>query len=110
VIAVDDSTKKKAGRHLAGVGHYRNGAGSARQEYRTRRGLNFVWGRMRVPVPGWPGQKVRVPMGLSLYLKEEPARTLKVPYPARSALAREIVDFVAAQLPTRQLRVLGDGG
>jgi len=110
VLEVDDSTKKKAGRHIEGVGHYRNGAGSARQEYRTLRGLNFVWGIMRIPVPGWPGQKVSVPLGLSLYLKAEQARKLQHPYQSRSALAREIVDFVATQLPTRQVRVLGDGG
>jgi hypothetical protein len=110
VLIVDDSTKKKAGRHIEGIGHYRNGAGSARQEYRTLRGLNFVWGLMRVPVPGWPGQSVSVPIGLSLYLKEEQADKLQRPYQTRSALAREIVDFVATQLPTRQIRVLGDGG
>jgi len=110
VIEVDDSTKKKAGRRIEGVAPYRNGAGSARQEYRTLWGLNFVWGMMRVPVPGGPGQKVSVPIGLSLYLKEEQARKLTLPYQSRSALAREIVDFVAAQLPTRQIRVLGDGG
>jgi hypothetical protein len=110
VLSVDDSTKKKAGRQIEGVGHYRNGAGSARQEYRTLRGLNFVWGQMRIPVSGWPGQSVSVPIGLSLYLKEEQARKLHVPYQSRSALAREIVDFVAAQLPTRRIRVLGDGG
>ena len=91
VLVVDDSTKKKAGRQIEGVGHYRNGAGSARQEYRTLRGLNFVWGMMRVPVPGWPGQHVSVPIGLSLYLKEEQARQAAasrispaVPWPARS--------------------------
>ena len=110
VLHVDDSTKKKAGRQIEGIGHYRNGAGSARQEYRTLRGLNFVWGQMRVPVPGWPGQSVSVPIGLSLYLKEEQARKLNVPYQTRSALAREIVDFVAAQLPMRRIRVVGDGG
>jgi hypothetical protein len=110
LLIVDDSTKKKAGRHIEGVGHYRNGAGSARQEYRTLRGLNFVWGILRVPVPGWPGHSVSLPIGLSLYLKEEQARKLNLPYQSRSALAREIVDFVAAQLPTRQIRVLGDGG
>src|SRR4249920_334007 len=110
VLLVDDSTKKKAGRQIEGVGHYRNGAGSARQEYRTLRGLNFVWGQMRIPVPGWPGQRVSVPIGLSLYLKEAQARKMRVPYQTRSALAREIVDFVAAQLPTRRIRVLGDGG
>jgi Transposase DDE domain len=110
VLLVDDSTKKKAGRQIEGVGHYRNGAGSARQEYRTLRGLNFVWGQMRVPVPGWPGQSVSIPIGLSLYLKAEQAQKLNVPYQTRSALAREIVDFVAAQLPRRRIRVLGDGG
>jgi hypothetical protein len=110
VLMVDDSTKKKAGRQIEGVGHYRNGAGSARQEYRTLRGLNFVWGQMRVPVPGWPGQSVSIPIGLSLYLKKEQADKLQLPYQTRSALAREIVDFVAAQLPTRRIRVVGDGG
>jgi hypothetical protein len=110
VLIIDDSTKKKAGRQIEGVSHYRNGAGSARQEYRTLRGLNFVWGQMRVPVPGWPGRSVSVPIGLSLYVKEEQARKLQLPYQTRSALAREIVDFVAAQLPTRRIRVLGDGG
>jgi hypothetical protein len=109
-LMVDDSTKKKAGRQIEGVGHYRNGAGTARQEYRTLRGLNFVWGQMRVPVPGWPGKQVSIPVGLSLYLKEEQARELNVPYQTRSALAREIVDFVAAELPTGRIRVVGDGG
>jgi hypothetical protein len=109
-IVVDDSTRKKAGRQIEGIGHYRNGAGTARQEYRTLRGLNFVWGLMRVPVPGWPGQSVSVPIGLSLYLKAEQADKLQLPYQTRSALAHEIVDFVAAQLPTRRIRVLGDGG
>jgi hypothetical protein len=109
-IIVDDSTKKKAGRKIAGVACYRNGAGSARQEYRTLWGLNFVWALMRVPLRCWPGQSVSVPIGLSLYLKEEQARKLQLPYQSRSALAREMVDFVAAQLPHRPIRTLGDGG
>jgi hypothetical protein len=110
VIEVDDSTKKKAGVHIEGVDRYRNGAGSARQEYRTLRGLNFVWGIMRVPLPLWPTHCLSVPIGLSLYLKEAQARKLEFPYHSRSALAREIVDFVAAQLPGRRIRLLGDGG
>ena len=110
VIEVEDSTKKKAGTHIEGVAHYRNGAGSARQAYRTLRGLNFVWGILRVPLPGWPGQCVSVPLGLSLSRKEEQAPQLNVPSHSRSALAREIVDFVAAHLPTRSIRVLSDGG
>jgi DDE superfamily endonuclease len=110
VIECDDSTKKKAGQHIEGVARYRNGAGSARQEYRTLCGLNFVWGIMRVPLPWWPGHWLSVPIGLSLYLKEAHAQKLPLSYRSRSALAREIVDFVAAQLPGRRIRVLADGG
>ena len=110
VIEFDDTTKKKAGRHIEGVACYRNGAGSARQEYRTLRGLNFVLGVMRVPLARWPGHSVTVPIGLELYLKEEQARQHHLPYRPRSALARAMVDFVATQLPGRQIRALGDGG
>ena len=109
-IIVDDSSKKKAGRQIEGVACYRNGAGSARQEYRTLWGLNFVWAIVRVPLRCWPGHSVSVPIGLSLYLKEEQARKLQLPSQSRSALAREIVDFVAAQCPQRPVRPLGDGG
>jgi len=107
---VEDSTKKKAGRQSEGGGHYRNGAGTARQEYRPLRGLNCGWGQMRVPAPGWPGKQVSVPLGLSLYLKAEQARKRHVPSQTRRALARESVDCVAAELPPRRIRVLGDGG
>jgi hypothetical protein len=65
---------------------------------------------MRMPLRWWPGHGVSVPIGLSLYLKKPQARKLGQPYRSRSALAREIVDFVAAELPTRALRVVGDGG
>jgi hypothetical protein len=37
-IIFDDTTKKKAGTHIEGLGRYRNGAGAARQEDRTLRG------------------------------------------------------------------------
>jgi hypothetical protein len=110
VVEFDDSTKKKAGRHIEGVACYRNGAGSARQEYRTLRGLNFVLGVMRLPLPWWPGHCVTLPIGLELYLKEEQARRYHQPYRSRSALARTILDFVAAQLPERPIRALADGG
>jgi hypothetical protein len=37
-VSFDDTTKKKAGTQIEGLARYRNGAGSARQEYRTLRG------------------------------------------------------------------------
>jgi hypothetical protein len=110
VLECDDSTKKKSGRHIEGATSYRNGAGTARQEYRTLWGLNFVWVIMRIPLSAWPGHRLSVPVGLSLYLKEPQAKRLQLTYRSRSALAREIIDFAADQLPGRAIRVLVDGG
>lgn len=109
-IRLDDATMKKTGRHIEGAAHYRNGAGTARQEYRTLWGLNFVWAIMRLPLQRWPGHHLSLPIGLELYLKEDLATTLKVPYRSRSALGRRILDHVAAVVPTRHVRVATDGG
>lgn len=80
----DDTTKKKAGRHIEGRDRYRHGAGSARQEYRTLQGLNFVLGLMRIPLPRWPGHCLSVPIGLELYFKPAQAQKLGMPYRSRS--------------------------
>jgi DDE superfamily endonuclease len=109
-ISCDDTTKKKAGTQIEGLARYRNGAGSARQEYRTLRGLNFVLGVMHIPLTRWPGHCLSVPVGCELYLKEPQAQSLNVPYQSRSQLTRAILDFVAEQLPGRSIRSLADGG
>ena len=109
-VIFDDTTKKKAGTHIEGLARYRNGAGSARQEYRTLRGLNFVLGVMRIPLTRWPGHSLSVPVGLELYLKPAQAQQLNMPYRSRSQLARDILDFVAQQVPGRPIRSLADGG
>lgn len=109
-VSFDDTTKKKAGTHIEGLARYRNGAGSARQEYRTLRGVNFVLGIMHIPLTRWPGHYLSVPVGCELYLKEPPAQSLNVPYQSRSQLARAILDFVAEQVPGRSIRSLADGG
>ena len=109
-VAFDDTTKKKAGTHIEGLARYRNGAGSARQEYRTLRGLNFVLGVMRIPLTRWPGHSRSIPVGLELYLKPAQAQKLHVPYRSRSQLARDILDGIARQWPTRHICSLADGG
>ena len=109
-VRLDDATMKKTGRHIQGAAHYRNGAGTARQEYRTLWGINLVWAIMRIPLTRWPGHHLSLPIGLELYLKEPLANKLKLPYHSRSALARRIVDHMAAALPTRAIRVATDGG
>ena len=109
-VSFDDTTKKKAGTQIEGLARYRNGAGSARQEYRTLRGVNFVLGIMHIPLTRGPGHFLSVPVGCELYLKEAQAQQLNVPYRSRSQLARDILDFLATQVPGRPIRSLADGG
>lgn len=109
-VIFDDTTKKKAGSQIEGIGRYRNGAGSARQEYRTLRGLNFVLGIMPIPLKHWPSHRLSLPVGFELYLKPAQAQALNVPYRSRSQLARDILNFMAEQLPGRPIRSVADGG
>jgi DDE superfamily endonuclease len=109
-VAFDDTTKKKAGRHIEGLDRYRNGAGSARQEYRTLRGFNVVLAIMRIPLQRWPGHSLSIPVGLELYLKPAQAQKLNVPYRSRSQLAHDMLNFIAEQVPGRPIRSLADGG
>jgi hypothetical protein len=109
-VSFDDTTKKKAGTQIEGLARYRNGASSARQEYRTLRGVNFVLGIMHIPLTRWPGHCLSVPVGCELYLKAPQAHQLNVPDRSRSQLARAILDFIAEQVPERSIRSLADGG
>ena len=101
---------QKTGRPIQGAAHSRNGAGTARQAYRTLWGITLVWAIMRIPFTLWPGHHLSLPIGLELSGKETLAATRQVPYGSRSTLARRIVAHVAAALPTRAIRVATDGG
>jgi hypothetical protein len=65
-VRLDDATMQKTGRHIQGADHSRNGAGTARQEYRTLWGIHLVWALMRIPLPVWPGHQLSLPIGLAL--------------------------------------------
>lgn len=106
----DATTTKKSGRKIEGASTYRNGAGTARQEYRTLWGLNFVIGEMRIRLPGWPDGFVSVPIGLRLYVKAKQAKALGQPYRRRSELAREMLDHLCRLVgPERTVLSVQDG-
>jgi hypothetical protein len=108
-LHVDDHTAKKSGRHIQGRARSRNGAGSARQEYRILAGINLGLGIRRIPLSRWLGHALSLPIGLALSLNPPLAHTLGVPSRSRSQLASHLVDLAAEQLPGRPLRVSGDG-
>ena len=68
LILIDDTTRKKAGACVEGLAYYRNGAGTARQEYRTLRGLNFVAAGLVIRHKQWPKHYFVIPVGLEVYL------------------------------------------
>ena len=91
-VRFDATTSKKTGRTIDGASAYRNGAGSARQEYRTLWGVNFIIGEMLIALRPWPQAFISVPIGLALYVKQDKAEALGVPYRRRSDLAREMLE------------------
>lgn len=110
-LRFDETTCKKTGRRVEGTSTYRNGAGTARQEWRTLFGLCFVLGEMRIRLHHWEEPLVSVPIGLKLYLKEEEADKLNQPYRSRSELAREMLDQVCRLAgPKRTVLSVQDGG
>src|SRR5262245_33675626 len=109
-VSCDDTPKQTVGRHLAGRERYRPGAGSARQEDRTLRGLHCVLGIMPLPLTRWPGPYRSVPVGCARSLKAPPAPPLNGPYQSRRQWARALLDCGAAQGPGRPIRGRADGG
>lgn len=113
-VRVDETVCKKTGPRVEPADTYRNGAGTARQEYRTLYGICFVLGEMLMPLPGEPEKAdrplVSVPIGLEVYLKEEKADELGRPYVRRSALGRRLVERVAEEVgPQRRVLSVQDG-
>ena len=100
-VYFDETTCKKSGRRVEGASSYRNGAGTARQEYRTIFGVNSVLGILRLPLPEWPSEKayLSLPVGLRLYLKKNEAEQLDRSYRSRSQLARQILDQICEMVP-----------
>jgi hypothetical protein len=109
-VIVDDAPKKKAGRQLDGSDRYRHGAGSARPEDRTLRGVHCVFGTRPLPLTRWPGHRLRVPVGFALSRTPEPAPKRHVPSRSRRQFARDLLDCAATQWPGRPLRTVADGG
>jgi hypothetical protein len=107
---VDEAPKHKAGRQLDGSDRSRYGAGSARPEDRTLRGVHGVFGPRPLPLTRGPGHRLRVPVGFALSRTPEHAPTRHVPSRSRRQFARALLDGAATQWPGRPSRTVADGG
>jgi hypothetical protein len=110
-LRVDETVCKKSGEEIEPADTYRNGAGTARQEYRTLWGICFVLGEMRIPFPGWSEEEpISVPIGLEVYLKRENAAKLGRKYVRRSRLGQRLVKRACEEVgPDRRVLSVQDG-
>jgi len=109
-VIFDETTCKKSGRKIEGASNYRNGAGTARQEWRTLYGVNFVIGILQIRLQPWPDRFLSIPIGLRLYVKKKEAAHLGRPYHSRSGLARQMLELVSETVgPGRTVVTIQDG-
>lgn len=114
-VQVDDATRKKNGRCIEGASYYRNGAGTARQEYRSLMGFKLDMDYAIGPFEAVAGLSLVYSSWLATLPQRASGSTtarrpLKQPCCSRSALARQMVDQLAATLPERSIVVSADGG
>jgi DDE superfamily endonuclease len=101
-LVVDDTLLHKRGKHVFGLGWFRDAVASTRRRVATASGNNWVVLGLAVPLPGTDS-----------FLCLPLAFRLKMPgkgQPSCAALARELLTEVAAWFPQRDLILIGDGG
>src|ERR1700676_1309109 len=101
-LVVDDTLLHKRGKHVFGLGWFRDAVASTRKRVATASGNNWVVMGLAVPLP-LTGCFLCLPL----------AFRLKMPgkgQPSCAALARQMLEEVAAWFPQRDLVLIGDGG
>jgi hypothetical protein len=101
-LVVDDTLLHKRGKHVFGLGWFRDAVASTRKRVATASGNNWVVMGLAVPIP-LTGCFLCLPL----------AFRLKMPGKGQSscaALAREMLEEVAAWFPKRDIILIGDGG
>jgi hypothetical protein len=101
-LVVDDTLLHKRGKHVFGLGWFRDAVASTRKRVATASGNNWVVMGLAVPLP-LTGCFLCLPL----------AFRLKMPgkgQPSCATLAREMLEQVAAWFPKRDIVLIGDGG
>ena len=102
-LLVDDTLLHKRGKHVYGLGWFRDAVASTRKRVATASGNNWVVLGLAIPIPLCPDHIVCLPLLARLHLpgKGQPSCT---------SLAREMLVTVQGWFPDRELILVGDGG
>jgi DDE superfamily endonuclease len=101
-LVVDDTLLHKRGKHVFGLGWFRDAVASTRKRVATASGNNWVVMGLVVPLP-LTGCFLCLPLAFRLKMPGKGQTSC-------AALARELLDEVAAWFPTRDIVLIGDGG
>ncbi len=101
-LVVDDTLLHKRGRHVWGLGWFRDAVASTRQRVATASGHNWVVLGLAFPVPFCPEQILCLPLLARLHL---PGKA----QPSCARLARQMLAEVQSWFPGRALILVGDG-
>jgi hypothetical protein len=102
-LLVDDTLLHKRGKHVHGLGWFRDAVASTKKRVATASGNNWVVVGLAIPIPLYPEHIICLPLLARLHLpgKEQPSCP---------ALAREMLVTVQSWFPDRALILVGDGG
>ena len=101
-LVVDDTLLHKRGRHVWGLGWFRDAVASTKKRVATASGHNWVVLGLAVPVPCCPERIVCLPLLARLHLPGQAQ-------PSCARLARQLLQEVQAWFPGRELILVGDG-
>jgi DDE superfamily endonuclease len=101
-LVVDDTLLHKRGKHVFALGWFRDAVASTRKRVATASGNNWVVMGLAIPLP-LTGGFLCLPLAFRLKMPGQGQ-------PSCAALARELLEEVAAWFPLRDLVLIGDGG
>jgi hypothetical protein len=101
-LVVDDTLLHKRGKHVFALGWFRDAVASTRKRVATASGNNWVVLGLAVPLP-LTGCFLCLPLVFRLKMPGKGQ-------PSCAALAREMLEEVAAWFPKRDIILIGDGG
>ena len=101
-LVVDDTLLHKRGRHVWGLGWFRDAVASTRKRVATASGHNWVVLGLAIPVPFCPEHILCLPLLARLHL---PGKA----QPSCARLARQLLQEVQDWFPGRALILTGDG-
>jgi hypothetical protein len=108
LVAVDDTTAHKFGKHVAFAGKFRDAVRSTAAQTVFHWAHNWVVLCLLVPIPAARGRFLHLPISLRLYKKETDCDS-RSEFRTRLQLAAEMIQRLREWLPHREIQLVADG-